>query len=217
MEDPFLNVDGQSILDEVRKRVSSPIAELIEKKKEEFISVGRSSKERLFEELCFCILAANTSAEMGLKTQNYIRYSGFATMPQEELSRELKSCKYRFYNVRSRFISDSRWIIDELPELIRSTDKAGVREYLVANVPGIGFKEASHFLRNVGVFDFAILDKHILSILKKEFPGRPIKVNSKYWYLETEKLFIDLSRNISMEPGILDLYLWEIATGKIIK
>ena len=119
--------------------------------------------------------------------------------------------------MRSRFISDSRWIIDELTELIRSTDKAGVREYLVANVPGIGFKEASHFLRNVGIFDFAILDKHILSILRKEFPGRSIKVNSKYWYLETEKLFIDLSRNISMEPGILDLYLWEIATGKIIK
>jgi N-glycosylase/DNA lyase len=217
VEDPFLHVDDSSILNEVRKRINSPVSKFIEKKREEFISAGKSSKEKIFEELCFCILAANTSAEMGIRTQNYIRYNGFATMPQEELSRELKSCKYRFYNVRSRFISDSRWIIDELPELIRSPDKAGAREYLVANVPGIGFKEASHFLRNVGIFDFAILDKHILSILRKEFPDRPIKVNSKYWYLETEKLFIDLSKNISMEPGILDLYLWEIATGKIVK
>ena len=217
MEDTYLHTNGPSILNEVRKRINSPISKLIEKKKQEFISAGKSSKEKIFEELCFCILAANTSAEMGIRTQNYIGYSGFAAMPQEELSRELKSCKYRFYNVRSRFISDSRWIIDELPELIKSPDKAGTREYLVTNVPGIGFKEASHFLRNVGIFDFAILDKHILSILRKEFPDRTIKVNSRYWYLESEKLFIDLANNISMEPGIFDLYLWQIATGKIIK
>jgi len=217
LEGAYLSDRKETIFDLVRKRMRSPVSKLIDLKVNEFLSNGRSNKEKIFEELCFCILAANTSAEMGLRTQNYIRYEGFAFLPAEELSKKLKSCKYRFYNVRSDFITRSRWIIDELPTLIRSKDKIGTREYLVENVDGIGYKEASHFLRNVGIFDFAILDKHILTILRSEYPEKIIKVGSGKWYLSTEKLFREIAESFPMKPGILDLYLWEIATGKIIK
>src|SRR3989344_8394131 len=35
--------------------------------------VNKNDDERIFEELCFCILTANTSAEMGMKAIDAIR------------------------------------------------------------------------------------------------------------------------------------------------
>src|SRR5438093_13545617 len=43
-----------------------------------------------------------------------------------------------------------------------------LREWLVENVKGLGYKEASHFLRNIGLGEgFAILDRHILRNLHR--------------------------------------------------
>jgi N-glycosylase/DNA lyase len=124
--------------------------------------------------------------------------------------------KYRFYNVRSKFIVNARWIAPELPELVASSDREGAREYLVSNVDGIGYKEASHFLRNVGIFDFAILDKHVQAML---LPGLNEKIGSLSTkrYLELEGVFKKISERFELEPGIMDLYMWKIATGRIIK
>ena len=118
---------------------------------------------------------------------------------------------------RSKFIVESRWIVDKLPSLVNASDTFESREFLVQNILGLGYKEASHFLRNVGVFDFAILDKHILGMLRTENPELEIKATSRKKYLNTEEIILDMARNINLEPGILDLYMWKIATGKIIK
>jgi hypothetical protein len=106
---------------------------------------------------------------MGLRTQLYIGNHGFINYPEEKLRDELKKVKYRFYNLRSSFIVKARPVMDMLPDIARSMDPWEAREFLVENVKGIGYKEASHFLRNVGVFRFAILDKHIILCL----PGWP--------------------------------------------
>jgi N-glycosylase/DNA lyase len=196
-------------------RMSETSLEVLEKR-EEFIRIGKSGPEDLFSELCFCILAANTSAEMGLRVQKVIGSRRFLSLPQEELSSLLKRVKYRFYNVRSKFIVNARWIAPELPELVASSDREGAREYLVSNVDGIGYKEASHFLRNVGIFDFAILDKHVQAML---LPGLNEKIGSLTTkrYLELEGVFKKISERFELEPGIMDLYMWKIATGRIIK
>ena len=196
-------------------RMSETSLEVLEKR-EEFIRIGKSGPEDLFSELCFCILAANTSAEMGLRVQKVIGSRRFLSLPQEELSSLLKRVKYRFYNVRSKFIVNARWIAPELPELVASSDREGAREYLVSNVDGIGYKEASHFLRNVGIFDFAILDKHVQAML---LPGLNEKIRSLTTkrYLELEGVFKKISERFELEPGIMDLYMWKIATGRIIK
>ena len=196
-------------------RMSETSREVLEKR-EEFIRIGKSGPEDLFSELCFCILAANTSAEMGLRVQKVIGSRRFLSLPQEELSSLLKRVKYRFYNVRSKFIVNARWIVPELPELVASSDREGAREYLVSNVDGIGYKEASHFLRNVGIFDFAILDKHVQAML---LPGLNEKIGSLSTkrYLELEGVFKNISARFELEPGIMDLYMWKIATGRIIK
>ena len=196
---------------------SSEALKVLESRLSEFREFRSSSAEVLFSELCFCILTANTSAEMGLRTQNGIGIDGFLNLTGEELSKKLKDLKYRFYNVRSRFIVDARNVLEYLPEIVNSEDPRKAREFLIYNVPGISYKEASHFLRNVGVFDLAILDKHILRMMNNIDPSLDLKVTPPRRYLEKEQIFIEYSRTVGMEPGELDLYLWFIATGKVIK
>ncbi|AKA48414.1 hypothetical protein IX51_04150 [uncultured archaeon] len=197
--------------------MNSDISRIIDSKANEFQEMGKRGKEEIFGELCFCLLTANTSAEMGIRTQNLIGLEGFITYDQNFLSEELKRIKYRFYNVRSNFIVQARWIIDELPGLLRSNKRDEVREYLVENVKGIGYKEASHFLRNVGIFNFAILDKHIMRMLSEEYKFQVPKAVLRKDYYKNEKIVAALSEKVSLEPGIFDLYMWKIATGKIIK
>ena len=182
----------------------------------DFINMGKSRNDSLFIELCFCILTANTSAEMGIKTQRTIM-NGFIKYPEEKLRDELKAAKYRFYNKRAAYIIDARHIRKNIKRLISENDHFSFREYLVNNVKGVGYKEASHFLRNIGIFDFAILDKHILKLMKDYGYINDIKLNTRKDYLEKEKIFNAIASTYGMEPGILDLYLWQIATGKILK
>lgn len=205
------------ILEEVSKLMSSEVADIINSRAADFSDMGNRSKEEIFGELCFCLLTANTSAEMGIRTQKLIGLDGFINHDQEFLSKELKRIKYRFYNVRSNFIVQARWIIDELPGLLKSADRASAREYLVENVKGIGYKEASHFLRNVGVFDFAILDKHIMRMLSREYNFEMPKSIQRKDYYKNEEIVVSLSGKVDLAPGIFDLYMWKIATGKIIK
>ena len=202
--------------DEITSLILSSSSSDILEKRDEFILMRNAPAEELFSELCFCILAANTSAEMGLRTQKVVGTRRLISLSESDLSRLLHLVRYRFYNVRSKFIVCARSVMNDLPEIVRSSDLAGSREYLVENVPGIGYKEASHFLRNVGVFKFAILDKHIQSILSEMLNIRIGSMTSKR-YIEIEEKMIEISEKYSMEPGIFDLYLWKIATGSIIK
>ena len=202
--------------DEITSLILSPSSSEILEKRDEFILMRKAPAEELFSEVCFCILAANTSAEMGLRTQKVVGTRRLISLSESDLSRLLHLVRYRFYNVRSKFIVGARSVMNDLPEIVRSSDLAGSREYLVENVPGIGYKEASHFLRNVGIFKFAILDKHIQSILSEMLNIRIGSMTSKR-YIEIEEKMIEISEKYSMEPGIFDLYLWKIATGSIIK
>ena len=201
----------------VREMMLSDFSRAVENRRQDFIRAGKSSPEIIYGELCFCILTANTSAEMGIRTQEIIGLEGFLNFDEVTMRKKLKEARYRFYNVRSKFLVQSRWIVDELPHIIAMKDRIGARDYLVNNLKGIGYKEASHFLRNVGVFDFSILDKHILNMIRKEYPERKFLVGSRKNYLETEKTILEFADSISLEPGILDLYLWKIATGKLLK
>ncbi|EQD77335.1 8-oxoguanine DNA glycosylase/DNA lyase, thermostable, partial [mine drainage metagenome] len=205
----------EEVLPLVKTHMNSDISVIIKDKAAQFSNFKNSLPEELFSELCFCVLAANTSAELGLKTQNLVGPKNFIFMDEVSLRDLLKSVHYRFYNVRSKFIAENRWIADDLPSILKTADTWELREYLVENLKGIGYKEASHFLRNVGIFDFAILDKHILRILSNGADTPKITSPSKYY--ELEQTIMQKSVEIGLSPGILDLYLWYIATGKIIK
>ena len=201
----------------IEKQKSSEVGELVAKRMREFKDVRKKGNEIWFSELCFCILTANSTAKLGLKIQGELG-DGFMTLPVGELTRRLKGLGHRFYNKRAEFIVSARRysrikdIITEFP----GTQQA--REWLVENVYGIGWKEASHFLRNVGYDDVAILDRHILALLQengiiKEAP----KTLTRRRYLEIEELFKDLAKKVDLSPAELDLYMWCMKTSCVLK
>lgn len=181
------------------------------------------SHQRLFEELCFCILAANTSAEMGMKTIEHIRHL-LHTSSSDEMTRALRGT-YRFINLRPQYIAHTReylGILEEpLHELLQSfSDARDLRDFLADNsgIKGISFKEASHFLRNTGFEGFAILDKHILHSMEEAgVIEDAIAPSTRKNYLALEEKYLEFAGELKINPNELDLLLWSEKTGKILK
>ena len=82
----------------------------------------------------------------------------------------------------------------------------------------MGYKEASHFLRNVGLKGYAILDKHILrSLAELELIDDPKPPNSRSKYLTIEEKLKKLAEITRIDFEELDLVLWSLKTGEILK
>ena len=77
-------------------------------------------------------------------------------------------------------------------------------------------KESSHFLRNVGFKDVAIIDRHILNLLKENGYIGDEPLNKKR-YIEYESILGGLGKELGLDQARLDLYLWYLKTGKILK
>ena len=191
----------------------------------EFARVGRTgSQERLFEELTFCIFTAGASARMGLRSVESVRPvlmdGGLADIRQALIGR------HRFPNNRAAYVFETREYLRErcgleLHRTLRSFKIADERrDFLAANrnVRGIGYKEASHFLRNIGYRGYAILDKHLLSRLA-EFgiidSSKP--PSTKAGYLAIEEKLKRFAESIRIDFDELDLLLWFTKTGEILK
>ena len=80
-----------------------------------------------------------------------------------------------------------------------------------------GYKEASHFLRNIGYRDFAIIDFHIIDLLVKFNIIEKPKTLTKKKYLEIEAILKKLGDKLHLDMGKLDLYLWYMETSEILK
>ena len=92
-----------------------------------------------------------------------------------------------------------------------------LRNYLAKTIKGLGFKEASHFLRNIGYTNLAIVDFHIVDLLvKNKLLEEPKTITPKI-YLQVEQILKDIAKRAKMSLAELDLYLWYIETGKVIK
>jgi len=178
----------------------------------------KSDKE-IFEELCFCILTANASARMGLKSIAAIKKVLFTA--SENKIRNLLKGSHRFYNTRARYILHTRNYLKKIcglriKKLLGSFKSPAEKRRFFAetkDVKGIGYKESSHFLRNIGCCNYAILDKHILGLLKelKVITGREKD------YCEIEAKMKRFSAKIGINMDELDLALWSYKTGEILK
>ncbi len=85
------------------------------------------------------------------------------------------------------------------------------------NIKGIGYKEASHFLRNIGFKNIAIVDFHIIDLLSRYNLIEKPKYLSKNIYFQIEKLLRKIAKKTGVSPAELDLYMWYMETGKILK
>lgn len=190
----------------------------------EFASLRTSATDtELFEELVYCLFTAGASARMGLNAVERVQKL-LQTGTLEQLRTTLIGA-HRFPNARAAYIIEARTYLQhdcqlKLRQRLDSfgDDAAARRDYFAANIKGIGYKEASHYLRNIGFCGYAILDKHILKTLF-EFgvivsPNPP---TTKKKYLATEEVMRNFAEEIRIDFDELDLLLWSNKTGEILK
>jgi len=205
------------LIDDIKKLKRTKVKKLIDSRINEFESIGKKSSKEIFKELCFCILTANFNAERGIEIQKRVG-NGFLTLSEDELSQVLKELGHRYPNTRARYIVEARRFANTIKEILNSfRSEKEVREWLVKNIRGLGYKEASHFLRNIGFKDLAIIDFHIIDLLVKyDLIERPKSLNKRK-YLDIENLLRDIAKKSGMDLARLDLYLWYLETGKVLK
>ena len=207
----------EELLGAIEALKQSEVKGLIDARIREFREIGEGASSEVFKELCFCILTANFSAERGIKIQKEIG-DGFLTLPESKLAEKLKELGHRFPEARAKYIVEARTYIESLKEIIESFYSGRMlREWLAENVKGLGFKEASHFLRNIGYTDLAILDFHIIDLLVKCNLVEKPKTMTKKRYLEIEELQRKIAERSNLSLAELDLYLWYMETGKVLK
>lgn len=158
-------------------------------------------------ELAFCISTANSSAKSGLRFQKSLENKDLFAMSISDFEDILKSAGVRFYKRKAVYIKEA---IKKL-QTIEIPEDERARDVLVKEICGLGYKEASHFLRNIGR-DFVILDRHIL-----EWLGVSQRSLSKKKYLEIEKKFRDIAKRTGKSVSELDLLLWSMKTGLVLK
>lgn len=164
----------------------------------------RSEKE-IFRELCFCLLAANTSSRMAMRVMDSVGEVIF-TGSEEEIRERLHALSCRFYNKRAAYIF-----------LARNVPIMFDRAYLAEHIKGFGYKESSHFLRNVGHSGYAILDKHVLRAMLEFDVIRKIPAMNTKNYLLLEKKLQDFSKELGIGMDELDFVLWSRKGGEILK
>ena len=196
------------------------IREEIKKKLLELKQNIYKTDDELFVELCFCIIVANNSIENGLRAYNSIGLD-FLTLDGKQLKERLKNTSRRFYNKRAEYIVEAREKKEELVDNIHKLKdnklkESEFRDWLVKNIKGVGYKEASHYMRNLGYFNFAILDRHILKFLyKQKIIDEVLKSLNKKEYFRIEKILIDMSKKLNMSMAELDIYLFYLDSGRI--
>jgi len=206
----------KELLDKINKIEKSDIKNLINKRIKEFKKTGKKSNNKLFGELCFCLLTANFNAKRSIDIQNKIG-NGFLKLSEHDLARKLNECGHRFPNIRASYIVGARKHRNSLKNTINSKNEKELREWLVKNIKGLGYKEASHFLRNIGFENLAIIDFHIIDLLVRYKIIEKPKTLTKKKYLEIEEILGKIAKKLNMTQSELDLYLWYMETGKILK
>lgn len=204
-----------SLVKQIKNLEKSAVNRKVNKRLNEFDSFKGKNTEAWFSELCFCILTSNSRAQTAWNIQKELGFEGFHKLKENDVRDCIKRNKHRFHNNKAKFIVNARKH-KNIKEIVKNEDDA--REWLVENVKGLGYKEASHFLRNVGYDDAVILDRHIINLMKEHGIIRKMpKTLTKKWYFKFEKKFKDLAVKVNMTTAELDLYMWYMKTGEVLK
>ncbi len=193
----------------------------------EFRQVWRTASDaRLWEEMVYCIFTAGASAKMGLRSVEAVRPLLATGRQQDMTSALIAAGAHRFPNARPGYVVITRDYLQSsfsmrLRERLESFRDPFERRDWLATEPrlkGLGYKEASHYLRNIGFKGYSILDKHIVRCLAElgviDSPKPP---TNRKRYLETEAAMRQFASDVEIDFDELDLVLWSIKTGEILK
>lgn len=220
----------KKLINKIIKIKKSEVSVKINNRLKEFSSFKNKPTDAWFSELCFCLLTANSKAKTALNIQNELGAKGFYGLSQKEIRDCIIRNKHRFQNNKSKFIVGAREhfdIKDKITKLIKNTEniksnalnsELAAREWLVQNIKGLGYKESSHYLRNIGHFNLAILDRHVLNLMveNKLLQEKPKSLN-RARYLDIEQKLEKVADRLQMSQAELDMYLWYMKTGEVLK
>lgn len=208
------------------EKIYNEIKPAIKKRLKEFKEVwDRGDNKSIHLELSFCILTPQSKAVNAWKAITNLKEANLIfTAPAEELVEYLNIV--RFKNNKSRYLVELReQMKNKSGEIITKDFFESIptiserREWIVRNIKGMSYKEAGHFLRNVGFGqELAILDRHILKNLQKlgvieELP----KTLTPKLYLEIEEKMKKYCDFVKIPMDEMDLLLWYKEAGEIFK
>lgn len=200
-------------------------------------------EQQIWSELCFCLLSGNVAYELAKSVVSVLSEKGLLDYEwiinkknaQEKICLKFMGSnfepkkndgslrKYRYPTKRSIEIVKAAKIIYSTTTIkqILSSDKSEVeiRNYFAENIPGLGIKEASHFLRNIGFANsLAIIDVHVLSFLKENDFVNYDKNSSLTTrrYVILEKILKNFAKFHNLSLSILDLAIWHYMRNRII-
>ena len=184
--------------------------------KSKLASFKSLSEKQKFQEFMFCLLTPQSNAQKCWQAVEEI--SKLPSLNQKNVS-QILSKKTRFHNTKTKRIIEAFDNWQNIRQFLGNNNVRELRNWLAENVKGIGLKEASHFLRNIGKSNnqVAILDRHILKNLKEIKIIKDEKIKNKKDYFEKEKKFIEFSEKIGIPLDELDLLFWSKENGEIFK
>ena len=232
-----MHVDGNATIAQVVREYSELMESFKRRKR-----WNEMSENDLWEQLCLCILSSNVPYELALSAFRHlcdmqllrpewiIRCRNADQQIAYELSKGIymprkkdgSYRKYRFPNIRAENIVNAAKILDQMDysllEILRtSNSEREARDFLVKNVPGIGLKEASHFLRNIGYsISLAIIDSHVIAFLIEigAISQKRAKTVTPGIYTRLEKILQDMCERLDLNLSIFDMAIWQYMRGK---
>jgi N-glycosylase/DNA lyase len=190
---------------------------------DDFRGVLEKSDDEVFAELAYCICTAQAKAREADKAIGELKKTGLLYRGN---ARDIKPylSGVRFWNNKAVYIVAARRRFTDggrlrLKGYLVSADPFRIRHELASSVLGLGYKESSHFLRNIGLGeDLAILDRYVLRCLKRlnVIKAIPASLTEKR-YLSIEEAMRRFSDRVRIPMAALDLLLWSSQTGEIFK
>ncbi len=207
----------------MREKEKRELLELYELKKEEiqnrlleFKQAFQEADDRqIFRELSFCILSSGVGPKIAGQCMSAIGEK-LADGEEDELLERIGAI-HKYAENASRYIVFTREYLKKehgflLKSLVSSfEDRVERREFFAKNpgIKGLGYMQASHFLRNLGFSGYAILDRNNLASLSElGIIGETKYPLTKKRYLETESLMAEAAHELGISLDELDLLLW---------
>ncbi|MGC9104264.1 MAG: N-glycosylase/DNA lyase [Candidatus Methanodesulfokora sp.] len=208
----------ETLVKRIRSLRENPeLRKTVENRLKEFEDIGRRGADIWMKEMTFCLLAANYSAVSAYEVAENLFSSGLLfNGSEDEIRSALVEEGYRFPS-RSAYIVAARDIINEIRDSVPFMDDFRARDYLINRVKGFGMKESSHFLRNIGRKNLAIVDRHIIRVVVEYNLMDEIRSLTKKRYLEVEKKLRKVAKKLEITLAELDLYLWYMKTGFVFR
>lgn len=195
-------------------------------------STSRWCEYDLRKELIGCIMGSQVRHEMAVAATENMEYAGlldddywvnlkdddFEYCVLDVLAGKTSdlphSGSYRFPKARSKQLAQVRYALAQAPLVTRLQGSIGakhLRKNLVTDISGLGPKQASMFLRNIGSsYDLAILDTHVLRFMDMQalLPIEQARIGTVKGYERAEGIVIDYAETLGYPAGYLDWAIW---------